>query len=218
MEAEDLIIKVEKSLEVKFSNEELEGLVNLSDLEKLAKKKIAFNFENKGKCLSSYVFYKLKKNLPQGIDLNPNQKLYTLFSNRNRIKEYKNLAKNLGYEFPRLTVNSVLVIIFLVSLVFTLTTPFVQERITVLSICSFIILVVSCFLMRVMSRGINKHQTVRDFVNVILATNYMKISREAGSYNMNDISKLIVTIVAYEADCSPSDIKMEFSYKELEMM
>lgn len=218
MEVEILISKIEKSLEVNFNDEELKGLKSLSDLENLARRKVNFGFENENKCLSSYVFYKLKRSFPDQRVLKPSQKLATLFTKSNRIKEYRNLSTKLGYNLPRLHTNSVLVNLFVLSFILTIVTPFIQEKITGLSISFCIVLLISWLLMKVTSQGINKKHSVRDFVSIIVATNYMKIAREIHSYNLNDISKLITVIIADETDFSPSDIKMEFSFKELEMM
>jgi len=184
----DIFLKIEKTFEVKFDDNEFEDVTNFGQIIDRATENISSNHDSS--CTSQQAFYKLKSAFKDelNIDILPNDRLDNLIPKRNRRKTIDKLSINLNFD-PKILKPE----------------PWVTNSLGSLLILSIIIFFwksygigVSLFIVTLLGFQISfkyanyfNVTTVKDLVKKMTKENYIKVKRDKNSINKTEVEKII---------------------------
>ncbi len=120
---EDAIIKIEKSFNIKFKENELSEVKTFREFSDITINKI--QLQNIESCTKQQAFYKIRKSIKDTFnieDIKPETKLKEIFPRKNRRKNIKKFEQALGFKIailhPKVSVLIILSLMFLFSLIY----------------------------------------------------------------------------------------------------
>ncbi|MEM7180673.1 MAG: hypothetical protein AAF518_07160 [Spirochaetota bacterium] len=182
--------RLEDSLDIRFVENELAGVVSLNDLIAIVMQKL--EQEEQNTCTSLKAFYLLKKAIQQPeIPIKPNTKLEDLFPKKNRKAAIKQVGRNLGMDLHILQPKDYIVKILLVSFLLSCVGLFVSKYAFVFLVLTSIGFVIAY------KTGIEfAEETVGDLAKKITRENYMAIRKN--TVNKKEIRQLVLDLFSKE--------------------
>jgi hypothetical protein len=186
----DLLVKVEKSFDIKFGDTELMHISSFGELcDHIANK---IQLDNSDDCTSQQAFYKLRDTISSTLQIDSktistNFSLADLLPRQNRRSRIKELEKQLGFKLnilrPRHWVTGTLVIILLASLVGL----FFNWQI---ALSGFVFSIAGFWFANKIGNELDL-QTVGQVAEIMTRENYLKSRRNPKTFNKNEIEKVL---------------------------
>lgn len=208
---EDLLVKVETSLDIKFVGNELVHITTFGKLcEHIANK---IQLDNSDDCTSQQAFYKLRDVISSTLHIDKkmittNFSLADILPRRSRRSRLRILEEKLGFKLnilrPAHWITATLVILLLIS--------FVGLFFNWLIGLSGILLSISGF------RFANKNgneldlQTVGQIADKMMRENYLKSRRNPNTFNKNEIEKVLVDLFITDLGLDKSKLNRETKF------
>ncbi|PQJ80031.1 hypothetical protein [Polaribacter porphyrae] len=190
---EDVIVKIEKSFQIQFENNELKEVKTFGDLCYAFKMKI--DLKNSDDCTSQQAFYKLRKAISETTIINKDQinqdiNLETLFPKKRRRRNIKKLEKNLGFQLSILspkqsTINGISCLFFVFFI-----TLFFSWKIGVLGI----IIALFSFVFAYKTANTLNVKTIKDLIYKTKKENYLNARRNKKTFNKKEIDTIIIDL------------------------
>lgn len=209
----EIIETIEESFGIKFSDEELERVYTVKDLSDCIISKIGP--EKHGVCISSVVFFTLRKILVEEFEIargliKPDTNLNVIISKEKRRKAFSILGEKTGYQLPCMGFTPIIKVLFISSFMIVLSSLFliwVFPKLIFLSVIAFafIFFAIKTEVLEVRFPGVN----IKDYINMVVAQNFQKLSAENDSLRYNDVINAIKTIIGDHVGINSDQIQLE---------
>jgi hypothetical protein len=204
---DDLLIKVEKSFHIKFTNGELARITTFGELCDHIIKKVELNTVDD--CTSQQAFYKLRQSFinidSRYCDITPDSLLIDLLPKQRRISIIKEIEKNLGFKLSILRPPHSISIIFTGILITSLVLLFSSWKVGLL------MLTFSLLGIWVANKLGNELSvvTVGELVIKMTRENYLNSRKNSDTINKSEIEKLLTKWFVEDFDLEPSSLTRE---------
>lgn len=190
---EDLIIKVEKSFDIAFEENELIHINTFGELVDSIKDKISL--EKDDKCTSQQAFYKLRESISNttGIEqtkIIPSANLDDIFSRKERRSTLKIIDRQLGFETKILVPHRLLVNTLLAFFFCSIIILFFNQGIGMIALLISII----GFYISFKTGKEFEMTTIREFSQRITQVHYVNVRRNKKNINQNEIEPLLTDL------------------------
>jgi len=216
----DVLVKVEKSFDIKFENDELEHITTFGELcDHIANKiKLDLSYD----CTTQQAFYKLRNAISSTLKIDSNTistdfPLIDLFPRENRRTMIAELERYLGFKLnilrPPHWVSGMLSILFLVSLLFLiLLVPFVGLRLYWrIGVLGLLISIGGLKFSYKIGNELDL-QTVGQIAEKATRENYLKSRRNSKTFNKNEIEKVLTDLFSNDLGLDKSILKREAKF------
>lgn len=196
---EDLLVKVEKSFNIKFERNELAEVKNFGEMcDHIANK---IELDNLDDCTSQQAFYKLRNAISSELKIDRpvitrEQKLVDIFPRNTRRSNLKKLDVTLGFKLNILTPPNWQTFSLSTILLLSLIGFFFSWKFAVLGI-TFSIL---GFWLSAKTANEIKLETVGQLAEKMTRENYLKSRRNSKTFNRREIEKILIDWVSNEFD------------------
>jgi hypothetical protein len=198
---EDVLIKVEKSFNIKFIGNELIGLSTFGELCDHITNKI--QLAHSVDCTKQQAFYKLRNAISSTLnihDIKPNTLLSHILPRKERLSRVKLIEKKLGFRLsllrPKYFISNILLIIFITSLV----ELFINWK---WGFVGFIIIIITYQFAKKFSKEIDII-TIGELTEKIARENYLESRRNPTTFNKNEIQNILT-------ECFSKDLGLDKS-------
>ncbi|AWA31092.1 hypothetical protein HYN48_13900 [Flavobacterium magnum] len=187
---EDFLIKVEKSFQLNFGNEDFKDVQNFGELMDIVINKI--QLENHEDCTKQQAFYKLRKSFAAvlSIDLrsiSTTTLLSDLFPIKNRRYIIKNIEKDLGFKVSILKAPDWYSGSFIIILILSIVYIYWSWKIGLLG---FLLSIIGLKLGEIFGKELHL-KTVADIVKYVSRENYVNSRRNSTTFNRNETEALL---------------------------
>jgi hypothetical protein len=207
----DLLVKVEKSFDIKFGDTELMHISTFGELcDHIANK---IQFDNSDDCTSQQAFYKLRETISLTLQIDnktisTNFYLADLLPRQSRRSRTKKLEKQLGFKLnilrPPHWVTGTLVIILLASLVGL----FFKWQIGLLGL---VVSIAGLWFANKIGNELDL-QTVGQVAEKMTRENYLKSRRNPNTFNKKEIEKVLTDWFSNDLDLDKSKLTREAKF------
>ena len=190
-DVEDLLLKVEKSFNIKFVEHELAHIKTFGEMCDYIKDKI--QLENTDNCTLQQAFYKLRRVLVTvlGIDkdsITINTTLAELLPRKERKKRIKQIERELGFELLVIRPPHFVSGFFILLLLGSLTGLFFRAD---FALVGLVFAISGLWLANKTGKELTV-KTVGQLVQKITRENYLKSRRNPNTYNKDEIEKILI--------------------------
>ncbi|NEU08171.1 acyl carrier protein [Flavihumibacter sp. R14] len=196
---EDLLLKVEKSFDIKFADFELANVTTFGELcDHIANKIELENFED---CTTQQAFYKLRQSISVSLyfnvsELTPATSVTHILPRPNRIAKVKKLEEHLGFKLnilrPKHSISGTLILSLLASLV----ALFFQWKVGVLGLA---ISIFGLWLAGKMGKETDL-TNLGEIVEKMTRENYLKSRSNPRTFNKKEVEKVLMDLFSLEFD------------------
>ncbi len=206
---EDLLVKVEKSFNIKFVSNELVGLSTFGQLCDHITNKI--ELDHSDNCTTQQAFYKLRNAFSGTLNINnvkTDSLLYDILPRRNRISTVRKIENKLGFKLsflrPRHFISGTLIIVLLASIVGL----FINWRVGLLGLLFSIagLSIASKF-----GKEIDI-ETVGELAVKMTRENYLKSRRNSATFNKSEIENILRGWFNKELDLDKTKLTREAKF------
>lgn len=196
---EDLLVKVEKSFNIKFERNELAEVKNFGEMCDHIVNKI--KLDNLDDCTSQQAFYKLRNAISSELKIDRpsitrEQKLVDIFPRNTRRSNLKKLDVTLGFKLNILTPPNWQTFSLLTILLLSLLGFFFSWEFAVLGITFSVF----GFWLSAKTANEIKLETVGQLAEKMTRENYLKSRRNPKTYNRSEIEEILIDWVSIEFD------------------
>jgi hypothetical protein len=210
-EISDVLLKLEKSFGLKFEKHAFSNIDTFGDLCDVFMHYIKNpHFDD---CTKQQAFYRVRKAISatQKISedqIKPDSTLSDLFPRNNRRKKAKEFRNYLGVDIKILTYPGWLASVFVIGLLISFITFFIDWKIALSGVAFFI----SALKMADYLGKDLELLTVRDLTEKLSRENYIDIRRTRGTINRKEISQIIIDTFSTDLDISKSNLTREAKF------
>ena len=216
----DVLVKVEKSFDIKFENDELEYITTFGELCDHIANKIKLDLS--GDCTTQQAFYKLRNAISSTLKIDSNTistdfPLIDLFPRENRRTMIAELERYLGFKLnilrPPHWVSGIISILFLVSILFLiLLVPFVRLRLYWrIGMLGLLISIGGLKFSYKIGNELDL-QTVGQIAEKATRENYLKSRRNSKTFNKSEIEKVLTDLFSNDLGIDKSKLKREAKF------
>jgi hypothetical protein len=207
----DLLVKVEKSLGIKFAANELMHITNFGELCDHIVNKI--ELDNTDNCTNQQAFYKLRSAISSTCKINTKEistesELENILPRQSRRSQVKEIERQLGFKLrllrpPHWITNTLLIVLFssLVVLIFNRKVGFI----------GLLFFVAGLWLSDKLGNELDL-QTAGELAPKMARENYLKSRRNAHTFNRKEIEKLLTDWFSNEFDLDKSTLTREAKF------
>lgn len=186
----DVLELIEKRLNIRFGDNELEEVKTFGELCDIILSKI--NLPQKDDCTSQQAFYKLRKAIAENIAIDkslikPKSILLELFSNNIPLDKIRSIENSLGFRLNILRIKRSVILIISIGIVLALLGAFVNVMYGVI-VAAFVLVYIAVTANKIKAF---KVATVGDVVEIMTRDNYFKSRRDVGTINRKEVRKLL---------------------------
>jgi acyl carrier protein/gas vesicle protein len=208
---DDVILKIQRSFNIKFDSEGLKGINTFGGLCDLIVSKI--NHENEDSCTTQHAFYLLRNVIAAtaGIDkcdITPQTRLSKIFPRESRLQMISEIENELGFSVNLLQPKQWVLILFSLIFIGSLIGCYFNWQIGVAGILA------SVTALRLAGKfGKEMHlKTVGDMANKVARESYLKSRRNSCTVNKNEIEQKVRELFKNDLDLKPVALRRESNF------
>lgn len=180
----DVLIKVERSFNIKFAENELQHITTFGELCDHIGNKI--RLENVEDCTTQQAFYKLRTAF--NTDIHPQTLLADILPKRSRISKWKSIERSLGIRISILRAYNYVTNTLLCLLLLSFIMLFINWPIGLAGI----LVCIGGFKLASMTGKELKFQTVGEVAEMMAREHYVRSRRNAGTANKKEVEKVLI--------------------------
>lgn len=189
-DVEDLLIKIENALNIKFRDNELTDIRTLGELCDHVVNKM--EQEHKDDCTSQQAFYKLRQAISATLGVNsknilPDAELTGILPRKNRRKNVSKIESALGFNLPVLRPPEFVTLSLALLLLISIVTIFFNAVAGITGI----VFVIAAFKITDKYGKEIEAKTIREVVELMTREKYIHVRRFPNTYNRNEIERVV---------------------------
>lgn len=204
----DVVVKVERSFNVKLNNEDLKSVATFTELCDTIKNKITA--EQREKCSTQHAFYLIRNAIAYNTgrdrcSITPHTKLSELFPRENRIRMLEEIEDEIGISTKLLEPKKWVLTLFSLILLASFAALFFNW---IGGAAGILASVIGFKLAGKFGKEIHL-KTVGDLANRISRESYLKIRRNSNTVNKNEVEQKVKDLLVHDLGLEPVMVKRE---------